>query len=135
MINNHLSLCHTTSIHQAAIIGLSYFFLIFGLTSIINHLTKYVLDGKPRHRFIKILHFYAIVCIGVGIILSISTVRLLDPDKIQYTLKDANLVPQFIQFWIKMVIFAMGIAAFYGIPYYVIYFVFISLIFKEYNTN
>lgn len=130
-----LSLSLSTSLHQATMIGLSYFLFIFGLMGIITHLTKYALAGKPRHRFMKIFYFYGFLCVGIGAAFSVYTVHKLDPDQLQYILKDANMVPHFLRIWAKSAMFAMGVAIFYGIPLYVVYMVLINLIFKEYSTN
>ena len=119
--------------HESSFFGLGYFFFIFGLSSIISVVAKYLLQGKPRPRFMKIFHFFGGVCILTGIVLSFCMIEQLDPNKIQFVLKDANFIPYFIHLWIRSVMFAMGIAIFYGLPFCLIYFILMSLLFKEYK--
>jgi len=79
----------------------------------------------------KIFHFYETICVIVGVIFAIMTVITLDPAQLQFILKDANLIPHFLQVWAQATMYAIAVALFFGIPYMLTVIIFMSLNFDS----
>lgn len=120
-----------TSLEQVTLYSLSYFYLIFGICSIFFGLAKYLLNNKPSLRYNKILRFINAIIVFVGIGYSFKVIWLLDPDQLQFWLKDGNMVSHFNLYWSISMLFAMGIAIFYCCTFCTVCFVLISLVFED----
>lgn len=96
----------------------------------VSDFAKYLLKGKPRS-FIKVFHLINALCVLIGMILSTQNVKKLDPNMIQFILKDANFIPYFIsELWLKGVLVSIIVIFFYGLPIIVIFSVLITMLIK-----
>lgn len=93
-------------------IGLSYFFLVFGIVSVVQDLAQFLLAGKPR-AYMKVLYFISSLLLLTGAYFSAASVHSLDPMVLQSALMDATLVPFFLHLWVQATAVALATGLIY----------------------
>lgn len=117
------------SLQHAVFLGLTYFLLLFGFTSVVHDAAKHCLAGKPR-AYMKVLYGLTAAWLLLGAYFSADNVAALDPNSLQQVLLDGTLLPYFLHLWVQASAAAAGLGFVYCLSIVLTYLLLMKMLFK-----